>query len=118
MKETFRLSDRFLKGCYCHQLFDLLQAGICITDSDGTIRFINSSYAKSFKMDPDKVIGKNITEFFPDSALINVMHSGLADRSGKELNHSFLDFLSMTTEISLVVSLKSMLEISMNSNGS
>ena len=80
MKETFRLSDRFLKGCYCHQLFDLLQAGICITDSDGTIRFINSSYVKSFKMDPDKVIGKNITEFFPDSALINVMHSGLADR--------------------------------------
>lgn len=79
-KEPRRLSKEFLKGCYCRQFFELLEAGICVTDSDGTIRFVNNSYAKSFRMDPATVVGRNITEFFPNSALLEVMRSGLADR--------------------------------------
>ena len=74
------LGDNFLTGCYCNQLFDLLQAGVCITDFDGTIRFINSSYAKSFNMDQKGVVGRNINEFFSESALLEVMRSGIADR--------------------------------------
>ncbi len=75
-----RLSNQFLRGCYCRQFFELLQTGICVTDYDGTIRFINDSYAKSFKMDPKTTVGRNICEFFPNSALLKVIRSGVADR--------------------------------------
>ena len=80
LQEPHRLSKEFLKGCYCRQFFELLQAGICVTDADGTIRFMNASFGKSFNLDPENVVGKNICEFFPNSALIGVINSGLADR--------------------------------------
>ena len=35
-----KLSGQFLNGCYCRQLFELMSIGICITDFDGTIRFM------------------------------------------------------------------------------
>lgn len=68
-----------LKNCYCRQVFDLMQVGICITDFDGTIRFINAAYAKDFKMDMEATIGCNICTFFPNSALLDVMRSGVPD---------------------------------------
>lgn len=78
--EPRRLSKEFLNGCYCRQFFELLQAGICVTDTDGTIRFVNESFARSFNINLDLMHGKNICEFFPKSALMDVMRSGLADR--------------------------------------
>ncbi|WP_302736589.1 sigma-54-dependent Fis family transcriptional regulator [uncultured Desulfovibrio sp.] len=75
-----KLSGQFLNGCYCRQLFELMSIGICITDFDGTIRFMNAAFGNGFNIHIESVVGRNICEFFPNSALLGVMRSGIPDR--------------------------------------
>ncbi len=66
--------------CGCRRLLDIMQVGICVTDAVGTIRFLNPAYAAMFKMDVKETPGRNICEFFPNSALLKVIRSGIPDR--------------------------------------
>lgn len=57
-------------------ILDMLEVGLCMAECDGTLCYMNLSFARMFGFDRESTLGRNICEFFPASELINVMRSG------------------------------------------
>ncbi len=57
-------------------ILNSLPSGIIFCDRDGTICFINRTYADYLDVIPDEVIGKPITEYIPGSRIHHVLETG------------------------------------------
>lgn len=58
---------------FCSNLADNLRIGIMAAHIDGTICYMNNTFARMFGFDSTQAVGKDICRFFPNSALLDVM---------------------------------------------
>ncbi|SLM31384.1 Sigma-54 dependent transcriptional regulator [Desulfamplus magnetovallimortis] len=65
-----------------HDMFDSFKNGIIITDAEGIVFYINSSYCKFLDLDRDKQMGKHCQEVVENSRMHIVAKTGKA-----EVNH-------------------------------
>ncbi len=62
---------------FCEKLFDHIQVGLIATYRDGTICFMNASYANMFGFDRTRAIGDDICRYCPAAAILEVMRTGV-----------------------------------------
>jgi len=65
--------------CVFRALLNMVKVGYLVAAPDGTILYINRAYSEMFQMNPDEAIGANICRYFPNSRLLTVMRTGIAD---------------------------------------
>ncbi len=67
---------------FFRKIVDSLQIGVIVTDAEGTIIYINNTYARFLAIDPQKEIGKHATEVVANTRLHIVAKTGQM-----EINH-------------------------------
>ncbi len=78
--EDSALTCTQLTGCVCSKIFAAMYIGICVTQRDGTICFMNDAYAAMFNIDKAASIGKSLRNYFPEAELITVMERGVIQK--------------------------------------
>jgi transcriptional regulator with PAS, ATPase and Fis domain len=68
-------------GCVFRELLSMVKVGYLVAAPDGTILYLNKAFANMFQMAPEEAIGSNICRYFPNSRLLTVMRSGMADEA-------------------------------------
>jgi len=73
--------EDFIK--YYKVVLDSLHIGILVCDSKGVITYMNHKFAEMFNIDLSTSTNTMITDFFPNSAMLEVMKTGRSDKAVK-----------------------------------
>ena len=60
---------------FCHNIADSLHIGIMASHVDGTICYMNETFATMFGFERSAAVGDHICNYFPESELLNVISS-------------------------------------------
>jgi len=60
-------------------ILDHSHEGVVLCDSQGKIRYFNRIYGETFNLNPEKDVGKHITEIFPDARIPIVAQTGIPE---------------------------------------
>lgn len=74
-----------LSGCLHKRVLDLAHVGILVTNRAGDIKYLNPAYSRMFGMEIEEALTKNINDYFPNSALMEVMKTGKPPQGRKVL---------------------------------
>ena len=69
--------------CFCKRILDFAHVGILVAKVDGTIKYMNPTFAQMFDLKLPEALNTDICNYFPDSQLLTVMASGKADEGVK-----------------------------------
>lgn len=59
-------------------IFDALHDGMAVIDAEGIIRYVNEANTRITGMEPDKLVGRYVTDAVPFSRLLKTLRSGQA----------------------------------------
>lgn len=71
------------KDCIFKFILDIAHVGICVTDKDGNIKYMNPKYSEMFKFDIQEALTRNICDYFKNSKLMEVIRTGIPDMAMK-----------------------------------
>jgi len=54
-------------------IIDSIHEAICVVDADGIVNIWNKNSEKLYNMPAERIVGKNIVDFFPDAAISKVL---------------------------------------------
>lgn len=66
-------------NCFCKTILDFAHVGLLVAVPDGTIKYMNPTFAKMFNIDLPSALNTNICNYFPNSKLLPVMQHGKPD---------------------------------------
>lgn len=72
-----------LSVCLHKHVLDLAHVGILVTNRAGDIKYLNPAYSRMFGMEIEEALTKNINDYFPNSAMMEVMKTGKPHKAVK-----------------------------------
>lgn len=69
--------------CFYKEVLGFVHVGILVASTEGTIKYMNPTFAKMFDIPLPGGLNTDICDYFPNSRLLEVMRDGVADEGTK-----------------------------------
>lgn len=61
---------------YLSQILDMITDPVIIIDKEGTVIYVNQGYERQVGTSKERVLGRNLYDYFPNDKLLEVLHTG------------------------------------------
>jgi len=70
------MQSEYQKKDLCKMVLENSHVGVFLCDPNGTIQYMNQMFAKMFGINRQTAVGRKVTDYFENSALLQVMETG------------------------------------------